>query len=400
MGMQKFFVVASTGTHATIDLEAMNDPVLSWKAKALHYYIRTRGEVVTNQDALVNAGPDGRDAVNSGVKELIQRHYLHLTQIREDGKFKFAAYISFPKPVELTAEQLKAMIEHGRFDPPYPEKPYTGNPLHGAECGRLGVSVRNTFDSLAKAKPQKDVSYRDDAVAERVERIFIYWNKQPNLPTHRRGAQYKTFKTLTAHIRAALRSHSRMVIEEAIKTYNALLGHPYTILRGGSAPDRVGLNEFFKFGYHGNKVRSNPKHHLHHAESWFNECRQGMDYLLKRYGALRSNKHPQTAEAIASELFYTHGIGKTELTTRDINCVRQCAERVVKFFDENRDRLPKRMGTPQLAVELVKSTGDTMHPGYLISDITWANFEDYLAEQGIIERRVSGRTHAQTAAGI
>jgi hypothetical protein len=246
MGMQRYFVMASAGTHAAIDLEAMNDPALSWKAKALHYFIRTRGEVVTNQDALVAAGPEGRDAVNNGVKELIQRGYLHLTQVREeDGRFKYAAYISFPKPAKLTEEQLTHLIEHGTIEQPYTGKPDTGKPLSGGPLTRtpadsLSVSVRNTLLDIPKGISNNGVSYGDGAVAVSIEQIFTHWNKQPCLPTHRRGAQYKTYQTSIAHIQTALRHHAPMIIKQAIDNYNELLGDPYTVLRGNAAPVRVG----------------------------------------------------------------------------------------------------------------------------------------------------------------
>jgi hypothetical protein len=405
--MQRYFVMASAGTHAAIDLEAMNDPALSWKAKALHYFIRTRGEVVTNQDALVAAGPEGRDAVNNGVKELIQRGYLHLTQVREeDGRFKYAAYISFPKPAKLTEEQLTHLIEHGTIEQPYTGKPDTGKPLSGGPLTRtpadsLSVSVRNTLLDIPKGISNNGVSYGDGAVAVSIEQIFTHWNKQPCLPTHRRGAQYKTYQTSIAHIQTALRHHAPMIIKQAIDNYNELLGDPYTVLRGNAAPVRVGLNEFFKFAAYSNRVRDHAKHPLQKMKSWFDECSMGMEYLLNVYGALRTNKHPIVANALTGAL-KEGGIITGEPTPIDINAIRTAAERVVAFYKNQKDVLPARIRPPDLARELVNAVEGAKHAGYLLSDITWNNFENYLAEQGIMERRLNVKElkRAATGAGI
>ena len=82
---RRYFVAAGRGQHVAIDTTALIDNRLSWKAKALHYYIRTQLEALSNQQELVDAGPDGRDAVGTGIRELIQHKYLYAKQKRDEN---------------------------------------------------------------------------------------------------------------------------------------------------------------------------------------------------------------------------------------------------------------------------------------------------------------------------
>jgi hypothetical protein len=136
-------------------------------------------------------------------------------------------------------------------------------------------------------------------------------------------------------------------------------------------------------------------------KSWFDECSMGMEYLLNVYGALRTNKHPIVANALTGAL-KEGGIITGEPTPIDINAIRTAAERVVAFYKNQKDVLPARIRPPDLARELVNAVEGAKHAGYLLSDITWNNFENYLAEQGIMERRLNVKElkRAATGAGI
>ena len=59
--------------YRTINLVAMLMDDLSWKAKGLHYYIRTRpkGWKIWIND-LINKSTDGETSVRAGIKELLE----------------------------------------------------------------------------------------------------------------------------------------------------------------------------------------------------------------------------------------------------------------------------------------------------------------------------------------
>jgi len=64
----------------------LNDTVLSFKAKGLWAYLMSKPDdwtIYTKQ--LTSAGPDGRDAIYSGMKELVQAGYMTREHVRDEA---------------------------------------------------------------------------------------------------------------------------------------------------------------------------------------------------------------------------------------------------------------------------------------------------------------------------
>jgi len=72
----------------------LRDKRLSWKARGLLCYLASHSiGWATSTQTLVSAGPDGRDAVGSGLRELVRLGYLVRTQSTDDeGHFGEVTY--------------------------------------------------------------------------------------------------------------------------------------------------------------------------------------------------------------------------------------------------------------------------------------------------------------------
>lgn len=94
----------------------LRDERLSWKARGLLCYLASHSVGwATSTRALVNAGPDGRDAVGSGLRELVRLGYLVRTQTTDDeGHFG-----------EVTYDLCDPLTDY-----PLTGFPLTGNRLH------------------------------------------------------------------------------------------------------------------------------------------------------------------------------------------------------------------------------------------------------------------------------
>jgi hypothetical protein len=93
--------------YKTISTLAVEDERLSWKAKGLHTYLITRPDSWSfNCNDLLNRGPDGKDAVRTGLKELKDLGYLIIApQQGAGGKIVGWAWTVFecaPDPSEST----------------------------------------------------------------------------------------------------------------------------------------------------------------------------------------------------------------------------------------------------------------------------------------------------------
>lgn len=88
-------ITGSEGPFGVIPLTILEDPGLSWKAKALWTYLRSRppGWTVRESD-LIRRATDGRDAVRSGVRELEDHDPPLLRRERQaDGQGKYTGWV-------------------------------------------------------------------------------------------------------------------------------------------------------------------------------------------------------------------------------------------------------------------------------------------------------------------
>ena len=73
--------------------ELWTDTQVSWKAKGILLYFLTHPDAVITQADLVQAGVDGREAVRSGLRELVEAGYLRLEQTRDRGRIVGQRYV-------------------------------------------------------------------------------------------------------------------------------------------------------------------------------------------------------------------------------------------------------------------------------------------------------------------
>lgn len=418
---RQYFVAAGRGKHVAIDTTALTDDRLSWKAKALHYYIRTQMEALSSQQELVAAGPDGRDAVGSGIRELIQHKYLFAKQQRdENGQFICMLYVSFPEPVDISDEAVDILLSTGSVHmSPAPEhtvgSPFTENPdtvqktngniyyLTTLSNKIPPVSKANALDTGGSGARRRNPSNKN--ILQTADKLFDLWNSLPAVPTHKKNPKYKKYKTAISALRRALVDYDGAVIEKAMQLYNELLASPYTVLYWKKQPVLVGLDEFFGFGPYSQPLVDDlkPNSPLYGIRSWFEECHRGRDYLINKYGRVRKAKNPDVAYILRTELqnntswYYDAG------NSTEVNAINVAADMVVRFFNTHRTVMPFGYMAGDLARDLINmvSTFSAPHPGVLVNEHTWNGFTRYLKQAGIPLHSTEGGSYGfEAAAGV
>lgn len=413
MAEPKLFVVASAGTHVALDITAFNDTALSYKAMGIHAYIRTRqvGEMISMPDIML-ATRDGDHAVRTGVKELLLANYLHLVKLRDGhGRIVSVIYVSMPVPVDIEATALANMVSTGKLTLPLGDFPQVDNrEVVDAQLGR-SAELSTTFGSNKPEDLIHNISTTPKGVAvnyelstvckpngapsqpepnKQIDKMLTLWNNQPNLPTHRRGLQYKTYTAIVQHLTKALRKHSPMVISAAIETYAWFRDQPSTVANGTGPPSLVGLNEFFAFKPYSQALIGKAGHPLRGMDCWFRECKRGKDYLLAAYGKIRKDANPMYTEAIAQAVRNcpAFDVGWDTLTPRDLNTLAKASTLLLAWMDAHKDSLPKR-DTVSMCINrllmMLSNLGRPLHLGYLVTDITWADFSRYMVTMGAID---------------
>lgn len=110
--------------YALIDVFALNDQRLSWKAKGLLVYLLSKpNDWKIKEKDLIKRARDGRDAVRSALRELISLGYISRKQVqREDGTFGPVEYTVYERP------PLQPQTENPSAENPATENPATENP--------------------------------------------------------------------------------------------------------------------------------------------------------------------------------------------------------------------------------------------------------------------------------
>lgn len=145
------------------------DSELSYKAKGIFGYVstHTEGWQVTIAD-LVRLGPDGREAVRTGLRELEARGYLVRERLRRpDGTLGEIVYCITDRPAALDTALGEAGLETGT-----PEAGQSGGYAAGI---RRGVMAADAFTQIANGL------FRDSQLSYKAKGLFGL------LSTHREG---------------------------------------------------------------------------------------------------------------------------------------------------------------------------------------------------------------------
>ena len=131
--------MAFEGHYVQLPNAWMRDKRLSRRARGLLAEIMThRVGWTINQSTLQDAGPEGREALESAVKELKGCGYLTIRQGREEGTRKFS--------------EVEYIITDPHLEP-------TAEPLYGFPVERENRST--AFPSSGKSAPKKNISLED-----------------------------------------------------------------------------------------------------------------------------------------------------------------------------------------------------------------------------------------------
>ena len=165
-------VTKGNDPYARIDKVPINDERLSWKALGILTYLLSKPNDWKVMEAnLINSHRNGRDAVRSGLKELIEAGYIERKMERKDGKFLCVEYTVHERPINT----------------PLTEKPSTVMPLAGNH-----PRLKNEKE-LTNESTKKPLSGKPDAAIE----VLEYLNEKTE-------SRYRPGKTTLAPIHGRL----------------------------------------------------------------------------------------------------------------------------------------------------------------------------------------------------
>jgi len=123
--------IKSEGVWRALNISSLNDRSLSWKAKGIHDWLRSRpdGWVFTTKGMEAWAS-DGRESLRSGLDELKDKGYLKLTRLRNfDGSFGDWEWTIYDVPTE--GEPLTYAQTHRKKAAATNDRPNDGKPALG-----------------------------------------------------------------------------------------------------------------------------------------------------------------------------------------------------------------------------------------------------------------------------
>lgn len=189
--------------YVMIDKYGLNDERLSWKAKGLLVYLLSKpDDWQVYESDLVKRAADGRDAVRTGLKELMEYGYLSRRQIRgENGSFGHMEYIVYERPIvdEITANgksvngENEPQTENPSTVKPAPEKPLllsndsTKNDLSMIDCASAEIAAAvetpesEIYETLQKQVPKYCFMDRIPLGTAQIDEIYLMLlNQFPN----------------------------------------------------------------------------------------------------------------------------------------------------------------------------------------------------------------------------
>ncbi len=223
----------------------LHDKRLSLKGKGLlSYLLSLPDDWSINVAHLCTVGPDGRDSIQSGVKELVETGYLTKTELpRENGRFSGYDYMVHEQPIEVLPIQ----------DAPKPEPI---EPIHrdGFSAtvepqreNRSGLTATVNPQLLIKDLPSNELLISESALEKKsnvdFENLPAYTPPKPEHQSHRTTWSESGIESLpTEWIEKAREDHPSLTKEQALQTFNALDDY-YTNER----PSERGTDWFKKF---------------------------------------------------------------------------------------------------------------------------------------------------------
>jgi hypothetical protein len=177
-----------------------------------------------------------------------------------------------------------------------------------------------------------------DPYSNKAKQVCLLWNDKYSdvLPKHN-VAKTKSFDATMQKIEIALTHYSLDQIDEAMDCYHTLLCMDDLKLNPKIGSHRVGLGDFFGFGEYAKKA-IRPNNVVYGIESWFDECLNGIEYLIGKYciGGVE-DEYPEVSAIIKKRWIESpYYIGS--LTTWDKNNFKRAAIKLVTWLQKHENK--------------------------------------------------------------
>lgn len=408
--------------HRTINLTACLDTTLSWKAKGIQTYIRTRPSKwqIWISD-LIDRSRDNEASLRTGIKELIDKKYLYRTNVRDRKNRRIArwAFVSFDEPTEITDEELKEIVEEERnkildfqdVDSLYVENQVYSNKIDSNNNDIIiddsnDSNERESKDSSHKESRSKTFDFSSDNNLKLLDNenidIIKFWNSMGKpLAVHRLNRKNnKVVERALKILRKKREKFTEQELKEPIRTYKTLLTNENTILNIIIPGHLVGIDEFFGGFNKFTLERMRKQKVVLDIKSWFDECQIFKDPIGKFIDVKKRIKdiYPDVTDQFKKNWIkqVLGGIKPDRFNLKDENCFKMASKRTIDFFENNKKKLHISKSEINNQKKLVKYVFEALEndlngdmsmatPGWLCSDTMFnRRLPTYLHEQAMV----------------
>ena len=240
-----------TDRYSIIDNSAANDPTLSWKAKGIHWYVLTKpDDWDVRLKELERRASDGRDALRSGVNELIQAGYWNRTIERIEGRFEtFYDVYEFPElNPEYTVPQTRkpqTRKKNYRDGKPVTAKVHDNRENQARKFTGTEKPERFNRDGKPVSLLMTDPPKTDLLMTDQKENISL------SSKNSRKNENQKTRERKNATLQKTLNTNDSSTIQLLTLLIQTLIGTTLAKIQDICNIRQTTLGELYKACYHG-----------------------------------------------------------------------------------------------------------------------------------------------------
>jgi len=207
--------------------------------------------------------------------------------------------------------------------------------------GDINIIYNNPISKeIGGAHAPSGILYQNCVYPKETKELLDYWNNLLGdiLPKTKETRSKACEIVINAIDLSLKRGYTQDEIADSMGNYHSLWSRKPSRLDKNISGHYVGMNRFFKFDdFTKAKIKSNKNNIIADIVSWFDECLNGLDYLIDKYVVTIENDCPDTTAKIKrlwNESPYYIGTP----TVADENNFRKAAHKLNDWLDVNKNR--------------------------------------------------------------
>jgi hypothetical protein len=201
-------------------------------------------------------------------------------------------------------------------------------------------------------------------------KIYTHWNTFGFPFIIHKNEMTKVNAEALSAITRTLKKYGLNEIIQSMDNCHKLFSSPWFKYRILFQKKKLGLNNFFNFSQR--DWKNITRRHTNVPISWFKECRKNIKFLEQEFSVVNQDKHPKVTTILIDIWSKYSRTEISRLSISKINQLKQVSIILVDLCELNKF-------DPLMALDIIDKmlndwkTYKPKHPGYLMTDIFWAN---------------------------